>query len=232
MLSIEDNWTEIVELIDRVAGRSGRSSKDIDVVAVSKTRSVDEIEAAHKCGLLIVGENRVQEAFGKKSTTTSDLKWHMIGKLQSNKVGKAVELFDMIQSVDKKSLADTLNRRAERMEKRLDILVQVNTSGVSHQVGVFPDKTIELVCQIAEQLKFLNIKGLMTIAPHSEDEGLVRESFIRVRRLAEEITPLTSGIATMDYLSMGMSGDFEMAIDEGANMVRLGTAIFGQRLLN
>ncbi len=231
MLPVEQNWTHIVDLIDRVASRSGRSSKDIDVVAVSKTRSVEEIEAARRCGLSIVGENRVQEAHEKKSNTSSVLKWHMIGKLQSNKVGKAVELFDMIQSVDKKSLADTLNRRAEKVEKRLDILVQVNTSGISHQVGVFPDKTLELVCQIGEELKFLNVKGLMTIAPHSQDEGVVRESFIKMRRLAEEIAPLTSRVATMDYLSMGMSGDFEMAIEEGANMVRLGTAIFGQRLL-
>ena len=138
---------------------------------------------------------------------------------------------DLNALTDKKSLADTLNRRAEKVEKRLDILVQVNTSGISHQVGVFPDKTLELVCQIGEELKFLNVKGLMTIAPHSQDEGVVRESFIKMRRLAEEIAPLTSRVATMDYLSMGMSGDFEMAIEEGANMVRLGTAIFGQRLL-
>jgi len=229
VLLIEQNWSNLITRIDSVAGRSGRSGKDIQVVAVSKTRSSEEIEVAQRCGLSIVGENRVQEAERKKSSTSGFLMWHMIGRVQSNKAGKVVELFDMVQSVDKKSLANTLNRRAGAIGRRLDILVQINTSGLSHQVGVLPDSAVELVCQIAEESKFLNVRGLMTIAPHSDDEGLVRKSFAKVRRLSEEIESLTSRMVTLDYLSMGMSADFEWAIDEGSNMVRLGTAIFGER---
>tara|TARA_B100001250_G_C19816456_1_gene798700 strand:+ start:5500 stop:6204 length:705 start_codon:yes stop_codon:yes gene_type:complete len=229
MSLIEQNWSNLITRIDSVADKSGRSGKDIQVVAVSKTRSSEEIQAAQRCGLSIVGENRVQEAERKKSSTACFLIWHMIGRVQSNKAGRVVELFDMVQSVDKKSLADTLNRRAAAIGRRLDILVQINTSGLSHQVGVLPDSAVELVCQIAEESKFLNVRGLMTIAPYSNNEGLIRESFTKVRRLSEEIGPLTSRKATMDYLSMGMSADFEWAIEEGSNMVRLGTAIFGER---
>ena len=229
-MSIEQNWSNLITRIDRIAGKTGRSVKDIQVVAVSKTRSSDEIEVAQKCGINIVGENRVQEAEKKKSSTSCLLSWHMIGRVQSNKAGKVVELFDMVQSVDKKSLANTLNRKAEALGRQIDILVQINTTGVLNQAGVLPDYAQDLICQIAEESKFLRVRGLMTIAPNSDDEALVRRSFITVRSLAEKVAVLTSPKVSMDYLSMGMSNDFEWAIEEGANMLRLGTAIFGQRI--
>lgn len=229
-MSIEQNWSNLTARIDRFACKTGRSFKDIQVVAVSKTRSSDEIEVAQRCGINIVGENRLQEAEGKKSSVSCPLSWHMIGRVQSNKAGKVVDLFDMVQSVDKKSLANTLNRKAEVLGKQIDILVQINTTGVLNQAGVSPDYAQDLICQIAEEAKSLRVRGLMTIAPNSDDEALVRRSFITVRHLAEKVAVLTSYKASMDYLSMGMSNDFEWAIEEGANMVRLGTAIFGKRI--
>jgi len=197
-------------------------------LAESKPRSAEEIEAAQQCGLTIVGENRVQEAEEKKAAVGVSLSWHMIGHLQSNKAGKVVELFDVVQSVDRLSLAQALARRAEAVGRRLDILLQVNTAGTASQSGADPERTVDLVGQVAD-LPALHIRGLMTIGAHSEDERLVRASFARLRRLAEAVEAAGMDGVEMRDLSMGMSGDFEWAIAEGSTMVRLGTALFGVR---
>ncbi len=228
MNSIRENWLVLRDRIARAAEGAGRRGDDIEVIAVSKTRSAEEIEAAQQCGLTIVGENRVQEAEEKKAAVGVSLSWHMIGHLQSNKAGKVVELFDVVQSVDRLSLAQALARRAEAAGRRLDILLQVNTAGTASQSGADPERTVDLVGQVAD-LPALHIRGLMTIGAHSEDERLVRDSFARLRRLAEAVEAAGMDGVEMRDLSMGMSGDFEWAIAEGSTMVRLGTALFGVR---
>lgn len=228
MDSIRENWLVLRERIARAADAVGRQSSDIAVVAVSKTRSAAEIDVACACGLRMVGENRVQEAEGKKAAVESAVSWHMIGHLQSNKVGKVVELFDLVQSVDRLSLAQALARRAEGAGRSLDILLQVNTAGSASQSGADPDRVLELAEQVVA-LSGLRICGLMTIGAHSTDERMVRASFARLRQLGEEVEAAGLAGVQMRHLSMGMSGDFEWAIAEGSNLLRLGTALFGAR---
>ena len=225
---IRDNWELLRTRIERAAERNGRSASAIEVVAVSKTRSAREIEAAYACGLRLVGENRIQEAAAKRPQVAAPLAWHFVGHLQTNKAGRAVELFDLVQSVDSARLARALSRRAEQVGRTIEVLLQVNTAGSHGQAGVAPDQLVNLVAALAP-LSHLRIRGLMTIAAHSEDEATVRSCFRTLRELGEKVAECKFADVSMDYLSMGMSGDFELAIAEGANLLRLGTAIFGPR---
>ena len=225
---IRDNWELLRTRIERAAERSGRAASAIEVVAVSKTRSASEIEAAYACGLRLVGENRIQEAAVKRPQVAAPLAWHFVGHLQTNKAGRAVELFDFVQSVDSARLARALSRRAEQAGRTIEVLLQVNTADSLGQGGVAPDQLVDLVAALAP-LPHLRIRGLMTIAAHSEDEATVRGCFQTLRELGEKVAECEFAGVSMDYLSMGMSGDFELAIAEGANLLRLGTAIFGPR---
>ena len=225
---IRKNWELLCARIERAAGRSGRVASAIEVVAVSKTRNVREIEAAYACGLRLVGENRIQEAAAKRPQVAAPLAWHFVGHLQTNKAGPAVELFDLVHSVDSARLARALSRRAEPTGRPIEVLLQVNTAGSQRQAGVTPDQLVDLVAALAP-LPHLRIRGLMTIAAHSENEAAVRGCFRALRELGEKIAQCKFAGVSMDYLSMGMSGDFELAIAEGANLLRLGTAIFGPR---
>lgn len=225
---IRKNWELLCARIERAAGRSGRVASAIEVVAVSKTRNAREIEAAYACGLRLVGENRIQEATAKRPQVAAPLAWHFVGHLQTNKAGPAVELFDLVHSVDSARLARALSRRAEPTGRPIEVLLQVNTAGSQHQAGVTPDQLVELVAALAP-LPHLRIRGLMTIAAHSENEAAVRGCFRALRELGEKVAQCKFAGVSMDYLSMGMSGDFELAIAEGANLLRLGTAIFGPR---
>jgi pyridoxal phosphate enzyme (YggS family) len=226
---IRKNWEELRERIERAAAKAGRDPGAIEVVAVSKTRSAAEVEAAYHCGLRIVGENRIQEAAVKRPAVQAPLAWHLVGHLQTNKAGRAIEFFDLVQSVDSERLARALDRRAAQAGRVLDVLLQVNTSGNEGQSGVAPAALVDLVASTAP-LDHVRIRGLMTIGAHSEDEGVVRSSFRALRELGEHIEQDEFEGVSMDYLSMGMSGDFAWAIAEGANLLRLGTAIFGSRL--
>lgn len=227
MEHIAENWRFLQDRIAAAAQRSGRDPDAVEVIAVTKTRTPAEVEAALACGLLQLGENRVQEAEGKIGRIAAETtpRWHLIGRLQSNKAGKAVALFDAVQSVDSLDLACRLDRRAGLSGRRLEVMVQVNTAAADGQGGVAPEAVAELVGQIAE-LPHLQPSGLMTIAAHSADEGRVRACFGQLRDLRQTVgaagTPLT-------HLSMGMSGDFVWAVEEGATMLRLGTALFGPR---
>ena len=225
---IRDNWELLCTRIERAAERSGHAASAIEVVAVSKTRSAGEIEAAYACGLRLVGENRIQEAAAKHPQVAAPLAWHFVGHLQTNKAGRAIELFDLVQSVDSARLAKALSRRAGQAGRTIEVLLQVNTAGSRSQAGVAPDELGDLVATLAP-LPHLRIRGLMTIAAHSEDEATVRGCFRTLRALGEKVAECNFADVSMDYLSMGMSGDFELAIAEGANLLRLGTAIFGQR---
>jgi len=166
---IRENWELLRARIERAAERNGRSASAIEVVAVSKTRSAGEIEAAYACGLRLVGENRIQEAAAKRPQVAAPLAWHFVGHLQTNKAGRAVELFDLVQSVDSARLAKALSRRAEQADRTIEVLLQVNTAGSLSQAGVVPDQLVDLVSALAP-LPHLRIRGLMTIAAHSEDE--------------------------------------------------------------
>jgi hypothetical protein len=225
MDAIRANWQALQERITRAALAAGRPPEEIAVVAVTKTRTPQEVEAALRCGLRVVGENRVQEAAAKKGQVRLEARWHLIGHLQSNKAGKAVELFDLVESVDSLRLAAELDRRAGQAGRVLEILVQVNTSGAPQQSGAIPEQLPELASQLAA-LPHLRPRGLMTIGAFSPEEAVVRACFARLRQLREQLARQLPQ-ADWSLLSMGMSGDFEWAIAEGANLLRLGTALFG-----
>ena len=228
MSSISQNWPILRDRIARAAHSVGRVSEEIEVIAVSKTRTAEEVEVAHRCGLTLVGENRVQEAEEKKVLVSAPLSWHMIGHLQSNKAGKAVQLFDVVQSVDRFSLAQALDRRARAIDRRIEVMLQVNTADSESQSGAHPDELVELAGRVAE-LPSLKICGLMTIGAHSDDEHAVRASFARLRVLKDSLQAAEIANISMRHLSMGMSSDFASAIENGSNMLRIGQEIFGER---
>jgi pyridoxal phosphate enzyme (YggS family) len=227
MDAIRANWQALQERITRAAHAAGRPPEEIAVVAVTKTRTPREVEAVLRCGLREVGENRVQEAAVKKAQVRLEARWHLIGHLQSNKAGKAVELFDLVESVDSLHLGAELDRRAGQRGRILEILLQVNTSGAPQQSGAVPEQLPELAARLAA-LPHLRLRGLMTIGALSPEEAVVRACFSRLRQLRDQLARQLPQ-ADWSLLSMGMSGDFEWAIAEGANLLRLGTALFGAR---
>jgi pyridoxal phosphate enzyme (YggS family) len=228
MSSVSENVEKLRERIEKACGRVSRAPADISIVGVTKTVEPARIQQAVEAGITILGENRIQEAAAKIGGVRGDITWHMVGHLQRNKVKKAVTMFDMIQSVDSLELAQEIARRSCEAGKVMDILVEVHTSGEDTKYGVAPEKTIDLIGEIS-QLNNIAVKGLMTIGTLTDDQGLVRDCFRTLRELGEHVG--TSGIrhAEMQYLSMGMTSDYELAVEEGSNMVRIGTAIFGAR---
>ncbi len=233
MTVIAENISQVFEKIAAAAERSGRNISDIEVVAISKTYSAGNIVEAVENGVKHIGENKIQEAekkFGSldKSAAGLNFQRHFVGHLQTNKAAKAVELFDLIHSVDSFKLAEALSRKAESAGKIQDVLIQVNTSAEDSKFGVKPEETVDLISQAAE-LPFIRIKGLMTIGAFLPEPEMVRPFFVKLRKLGEEISRLQIPKVEMNYLSMGMTNDFEAAIEEGANLVRIGTAIFGAR---
>lgn len=228
MEDILKNWEKVQKRIAQAAARAGRDSGEITVVAVTKTRTAAEVEAALGCGIRTIGENRVQEAEAKKVQVDVPAQWHLVGHLQTNKARKAVALFDLVQSVDSLRVAKALEAQAGKACRVLDILVQVNTSGEESKAGVAPQHLQALSRKIAA-LRHLRIRGLMTIGALSADTEVVRSCFVRLRDLRDRLAAARLERVEMKYLSMGMSGDFELAIAEGANMLRLGSVLFGPR---
>jgi len=225
---IKKNVAEVRNLIRRAAEKSGRKEGDITVVGVSKRQPVEKIYEAHRAGIKIFGENRVQELVSKISTAERDLNWHMIGHLQGNKANKVVGKVDMIQSIDSLNLIERLTALGEQRNYTSEILLQVNTSGEASKFGFQPEQ-VENICEAIENSKYIVLKGLMTIGPLTRDRGLISASFAKLRSLYEGLKKYKSSKINTTYLSMGMSDDFEMAILEGSNLVRIGTAIFGPR---
>lgn len=223
---IRDNVARIRDEIARAAESSGRRAEAITLVAVSKTVEPARIEAAVEAGIRHFGENRIQEAQEKIPLIHGSVTWHMVGHLQRNKAGQAVELFDMIQSVDTKRLAETLSRRALQVGRRVDVLLEVNIGGEASKIGIPPEET-ESFLEGIKDLPGIRVRGLMTIPPYDPDPEKVRPYFRRMRELFQRLKDKTS--PPMVHLSMGMSNDFAVAIEEGATMVRVGTAIFGAR---
>lgn len=212
----------------RAAARAGRRVEEVTLVAVSKTRTVAEIEEAVRAGVQVLGENRVQEAEEKHGAVSLPVRWHLVGHLQTNKVRKAVEIFDLIHSVDSLRLGQEIDRRAERLGKVVDALVQVNTSGEGSKSGVAPEEALDLVGTLAG-LRSLRVRGVMTIGTLGAEGDTARPFFVRLREVRDRVAAAQVPNVSMAHLSMGMTGDFEAAIEEGATLIRVGTAIFGHR---
>ncbi len=225
---LKQNIQQVKSKIKAAAERSGRNWEDIHLIAVTKNFSAEVVQAAVDNGIVLLGENRVQEAKSKIDLVKGDVKWHLIGHLQRNKVKTAIELFSMIQSLDSFRLAEEIQKRAEQAERVIDVLVQVNIGREKTKYGIDPDDTESFVKEVA-QLPNLKIRGLMTIAPFKEDPEDVRLYFRQLYNIFESLKEKSIRNVSMEYLSMGMSHDFEVAIEEGANMVRIGTGIFGAR---
>jgi pyridoxal phosphate enzyme (YggS family) len=227
-MSIADNLKTVQDRITAAAARAGRDPSSVKLVVVTKTVDAGRIREAAAAGAMILGENRVQEAKEKIERLGPIASWHLIGRLQTNKAKFAVKLFYLIHSVDSLELAKELDRQAAKMGKVQDVLVEVNIAGEAAKAGVNVDDTPGLVREAAK-LEHIAIKGLMTMPPYSEDPENSRPYFRRLRELASAIAGEHIANASMQELSMGMSGDFETAVEEGATLVRVGTAIFGER---
>ncbi len=212
--------------ISAAAQRAGRERSSIELIAVSKTHPLEAIREARDCGLRLFGENKVQEARAKIPDAPSDLRWHLIGHLQSNKIRHALPLFEMIHSVDSLELATQIDRIAMELGLFPKVLLEVNVAGESSKFGFQSDKLLtQMEALIA--LPRLQIDGLMTIAPYAEDAEASRPFFQQLRQLRDRLASEQS--IPLAHLSMGMSGDFEVAIEEGATLIRVGNAIFGVR---
>ena len=223
------NIARVRSRIEEAAGKVGRSAGEITLVAVSKTVPVELVEIAYNLGVTDFGENRVQDALPKIAEFhPRGVRWHMIGHLQSNKASRVVGAFDTVESIDSVRLARVLNRHAEEEEKILPVLLQVNVSGEASKEGVSVDETPELARQIAT-LPCLKVHGLMTIAPLVKDPEEVRYVFRGLRELRARLQDEV-GECSWDDLSMGMTDDYSVAIEEGATIVRIGRAIFGERV--
>ncbi|PYV47052.1 MAG: YggS family pyridoxal phosphate-dependent enzyme [Acidobacteria bacterium] len=232
-MSIAENVADITKRVDLSAQRSPRNPQEITLMAVAKTVSADRIREAYDAGIRVFGENRVQE-FASKADALRNLaeaEWHLIGHLQSNKSAKATELFGHVDSLDSIRLAEKLNSAASQFGKQLSILIEINIGSEQAKSGVAPDSPeLESLLGIAPELSSLEFRGLMTVPPYNEDPEQSRPYFRRMRALFEQIRSRNLQAIRMDVLSMGMSHDFEVAIEEGSTCVRIGTAIFGERV--
>ncbi len=231
-MSIADNLARVRERMERAARAAGRSPADIALMAVSKTFPADRIREAYTAGQRLFGENRVQEFAGKAEELygLSGADFHLIGHLQTNKAAKAAELFTAVDSVDSLRLAEKLDAAARNDGKTLPVLLELNLGGEESKSGLAPDSPeLEELLAAAPRLEHLEIRGLMTIPPFTEDPEGARPYFRRLRELRDRLGARKLPRVALDVLSMGMSHDFEVAIQEGSTCVRVGTAIFGER---
>ena len=229
MTDIAANIEKIRERIAKASKRVNRDPSEIKIVAATKDVPADLISRAIEAGITEIGENKVQEAGPKYEALSSkypNLTWHMIGHLQTNKVKKALEIFSIIHSVDSLRLAEEIDRRAKEAGKKIDILIEVNTSGEITKFGA-PIEAVRQLVRLVSELQNVKVKGLMTVGLLTDDPEKARPSFRMIRDLKEDIDRQKIGDIEMKYLSMGMTDDFEVAIEEGSNLVRIGRAIFG-----
>jgi PLP dependent protein len=231
-MSIAENIAQIRERIGAAAKRTGRDPHEISLMAVTKTLPPERIREASDTGLRLFGENRVQEFAGKAGALVDlrDAQWHMIGHLQTNKAAKATELFAAVDSVDSLHLAQKLNASAQQLGKKLSVLIEIKVGGEGAKTGVAPESPeLEELLLAAPELEYLVFRGLMTVPPFTDDPQEARPYFRKLREVRDQIAARRLPAIQMDVLSMGMSHDFEVAIEEGSTCVRLGTAIFGER---
>jgi hypothetical protein len=225
-MDLEANLKAVQQRIEAACARAGREPGSVTLVAVTKGQPPEVVCAAAALGLNLFGENKVQEAKVKVPLCPSRCRWHMVGHLQTNKCRDAVGLFEMVQSVDSLYLAEELNKRAEQAAKRMPVLLEVNAVGEASKFGCRPDQLLADIGRI-NALPRLEIQGLMTVPPWTLDPEKVRPVFRQMRELKERCEQLLG--APLPHLSMGMTGDFEVAVEESATMVRIGTALFGMR---
>ncbi|NMS90921.1 YggS family pyridoxal phosphate-dependent enzyme [Clostridioides difficile] len=232
MGSIKDNLSEIRNKIEKAAKKVNRDSEEITLLAVTKTVDVDLVNEAMNEGITSVGENKPQELARKYDIIGDKLNWHLIGTLQTNKVKYIIDKVCMIHSLDRIALCEEIQKRAEQINRDIDCLIQVNISKEESKHGLYKDEVVDFVKEVSEKYKNIKIKGLMTMAPFVEDENEIRGVFKGLKDLSTRIKELNIPNVGMDVLSMGMSHDYEIAIEEGATIVRVGTSIFGERNYN
>lgn len=226
---IAENLTEIKARIAAAAARTGRSPDEVRIVAAAKSQGRHRIEEAIAAGIRIIGHNYLQEAEHETLAGIRDrVKLHMIGHLQRNKAGKAVDVFDMVETVDDVRLASVLNNRASQAGKVIEVMIQVNLAAEPQKSGI-PEDQVEGMVEAVRSLEFLRLKGLMTMPPFFDDPDRARPYFARLRELRDKLISRAILSPEMKELSMGMTGDFEVAVEEGATLVRIGTALFGPR---
>jgi len=229
--AIKENLKSIKSNIKQYSNNVNRNSEDVTLIAVTKTVDVDKVLEAIEYGVKDVGENKPQELARKYDIIGDKVRWHLIGSLQTNKVKYIIDKVSMIHSLDREALCEEIQKRAEKIDRTIDCLVQVNISKEDSKHGLYEEEVINFIKNVSSNYKNINIKGLMTMAPFTQDEDEVRNVFRRLKNLSLDIDKLDIPNVSMDYLSMGMSNDYKIAIEEGSTIVRIGTSIFGQRNL-
>jgi PLP dependent protein len=228
MADVAANYRTIIQRIGEAAAKAGRDAEEIKLLGAAKAQSIEVVRAAIAAGMRLIGENYVQEAQLKKDEIAERVEWHMIGHLQRNKAKAAVEIFDMIQSLDNLALARELDKEGKKRNKRIRALVEVNLGGEASKSGIAEDK-VEKLLRAAGELSNLSIEGLMAVPPFCENPEDVRPYFRRLRGFWERLREAHVPNVDLKELSMGMTHDFTVAVEEGATIVRIGTALFGPR---
>lgn len=228
-MSIKENIEHINDEIKNVCNVCNRDKEEVTLMAVTKTVDVDEVLEAINCGITDIGENKPQELARKYEVIGNKVKWHLIGSLQTNKVKYIIDKVDMIHSLDREALCEEIQKRAEKINKVIDCLVQVNISKEETKHGIYKEDVVDFISMVSKKYKNIRIKGLMTMAPFTDDKDVVIEVFKDLKNLSEEIKELGFIDVSMEQLSMGMSHDYKIAIKEGATIIRVGTSIFGPR---
>lgn len=228
-MSIKENLSNIKQNISEICEKNGYNKDNVTLVAVTKTRSIDEINEAIREGATDIGENKVQEIEEKYEGIEGDVRLHMIGHLQSNKVKYIIDKVALIHSLDRLSLAKEIQRRAKQHDLISEVLIQVNVAEEESKFGLKLEEAVPFIESLADY-KNIKVKGLMTIAPHQDKIGDVRPIFRSLKQLFDEIKEKNYSHVDMKYLSMGMTNDYKIALEEGANIIRVGTGIFGERV--
>jgi pyridoxal phosphate enzyme (YggS family) len=230
--SIKENLSKVRSSIDEACSKAGRDSSEVTLLAVTKTVDIDAVNEALENGVSDVGENKPQELMRKYEQIGDKLNWHLIGSLQTNKVKYIIDKVSMIHSLDRESLCEEIQKQAEKIGRIIPCLVQVNISREESKHGLYMEEVLDFVRKVSIKYKNITISGLMTMAPNTEDEDEIRATFRGLKELSNEIDAQNIPNVNMDELSMGMSHDYKIAIEEGSTMVRVGTSIFGARNYN
>lgn len=225
---LKENLEHVNENINTACERSGRNREDVTLIAVSKTKPVETLKEAYDLGARVFGENKVQELCDKYEALPKDIHWHMIGHLQRNKVKYIIDKVDLIHSVDSVRLAETIEKEAAKRDLKVRILIEVNVAGEDTKFGLAPEEVDGFIDEIAA-FSHIEVAGLMTIAPYVQNPEENRSIFARLRKLSVDIADKNVDNVNVSILSMGMTNDYEVAVEEGATMVRVGTGIFGER---
>ena len=228
MIDVAANYRKVLDCIDDATAKSRRDAGQVKLLAATKSQSIELIRAAVDAGITLIGENYVREAAGKKPRIGAAIEWHMIGHLQRNKVKAAVDLFDVFESLDNLPLARELDKEGQKRNKIIRVFVEVNLGGEESKTGVNDSEAPSFVQQVAS-LSHLRVEGLMSVPPYREDPEEVRPYFRKLRLLREKLGDIHAPRLELRELSMGMSHDYKVAIEEGASIVRIGTALFGAR---